>query len=409
MNYEEVVNFLEQQIESHSVNYLKNVLDLLKLKIDSKKVIIVAGTNGKGTTCATLQTLLTDAEKNVGFFSSPHLKKTTERIKFNGLDISENNFIEIFEKVKNKIGKYDLSHFEWLTFMATYYFFEIKNVDFAIFEVGLGGTYDSTNVIPHNTSVITRLAMDHQDILGNTLEKIAENKFGIISDHNFVFHTEFPKNIRVMADEYAKKLNARFIKSCDFSVDVQKKNGEPTFFIDTPFFGRGKLNLPGKRAAENTALALTIFDHLVGNTKEHMQAIEKVKWPGRMNKVTYNKQNIFLSGDHNPNGIESLLDTLQYFDFEKVRFVVGICKDKEYQTMLQMLHVFPNSEIYLTETPVKTLHIDEYDENCKKFATYTSSSPTATLQKAINDASADDLIIVTGSLYLVGEIYKFCN
>ncbi|MDR2158041.1 MAG: hypothetical protein LBO02_01850, partial [Holosporaceae bacterium] len=134
-----IIRYLENQRGFHDVAVVKRALDALELNIDPKKTIVVAGTNGKGSTCATLQTLLTAARKNVGLYSSPHLVKINERIKFNEENISDEDFYNIFHIVHEKIKKYDPSYFEYLTLMAAYYFFAVKDVDFAIFEVGLGG------------------------------------------------------------------------------------------------------------------------------------------------------------------------------------------------------------------------------------------------------------------------------
>ncbi|MBR1733997.1 MAG: hypothetical protein IJ730_00870 [Alphaproteobacteria bacterium] len=424
MNYVKLIHFLENQKNFNSQESLKKALDTLKLNIDPKKVIVVAGTNGKGSTCATLATMMVEAGKNVGFFSSPHLIKTTERIKFNGIDISEQDFCNVFTIIREKIGEGNFSHFEWLTFMAVYYFFEMKKVDYAIFEVGLGGTYDSTNIIPHKFCVITRLALDHQDILGSTLLEIAKNKFGIISKNNIVFHTDFGKTeIEKLSIDYTEKYGAKFIKACDFSfrvdntlnnkvttdgnsnINLQQLKKYLSFFVET-CFGKFKMNLVGKRAAENSALALTIFDYIVGNAEKYGSAIEKTQWPGRMQYVRYKGRDIFLSGDHNPNGIQSLIDILKYYDFHKVHFVVGICNDKDHRKMLRMLFDFPNANVYLTETVNKILSISEYDEEYLKKATYSNSDQIEVLNVAIKNSTDDDMIIVTGSLYLVGKIYS---
>lgn len=410
MNYEETVELLKNQTGFHDIEYLKSILNMLDLKIDPERVIIVAGTNGKGTTSATLSTLLVEARNNVGFFSSPHLKKVNERIEFNNNDISDDDFCESFSWVKEKIGAANLSPFEWLTFMAAYYFFEKKKVDYAVFEVGLGGTYDSTNVIPHKFCVITKIAFDHQQILGNSLIKIAKNKFGIISEHNVVFHTAFDLEVEKLSEEYASKYNAKFIKTCDFSMELERSqsNKYPQFFVKTRF-GKFKMNLPGRRAAENTALALTAFDYIFGSADKCAHAIEKVNWPGRMQCVKYKVRDIFLSGDHNPNGVQSLLEILQYYNYNKIHFVIGICRTKEYTEMLKMFFDVPNASVYLTETAEKVLTIDEYDRESLAKAKCVTADQKEALDTAVANASDDDLVIVTGSLYLVGKILSFCD
>jgi dihydrofolate synthase/folylpolyglutamate synthase len=166
------------------------------------------------------------------------------------------------------------------------------------------------------------------------------------------------------------------------------------------------MNLPGKRAAENISLAATVFDHLIENAGRFLSAIENITWPCRMERVVYKNRDIFLSGDHNPHGVQSLTDILKHYSYEKIRFVVGVCYDKNYREMLRKLKNLKNSHIYLTETPIKTLPIKDYDPAFLEEADFVSSDPTAALDAAVSSAGCDDLVVVTGSLYLTGEIKK---
>ncbi|MDR1983146.1 MAG: hypothetical protein LBQ08_05130 [Holosporaceae bacterium] len=399
-----IVRFLENQRGFHDVALVKRALDALKLEVDPQKVIVVAGTNGKGSTCATLQTLLMAAGKNVGLYSSPHLIKINERIKFNGEDISDDDFFEIFQQVHEKIRPNDLSCFEYLTLMAAYYFFAVKKVDFAIFEVGLGGICDATRSIPHDVSVITKLGLDHEAILGNSLVEIAKNKFGVIGESNKVFHTKFDDaGVVELSQKIAAKHHAELIEAYPHDCVVVNIGEYPDFWIKTQW-GNFKMNLQGKRAAENTALATTIFDHLVEDAQKFLPAIGQVNWPGRMEKIRRQNRDVFLSGDHNPQGIDSLLDILRHYNFDKVHLVVGICHDKKHSQMLEKLINFPNFIIYLTETPEKTLSIQDYDQKFLQRAAFISSDPMEVLDVAISRSHKDDLVLATGSLYLIGKI-----
>ncbi|MDR0678128.1 MAG: hypothetical protein LBF44_01160 [Holosporaceae bacterium] len=399
-----IIRFLENQRGFHDAVLVRQALDALDLEIDPRKVIIVAGTNGKGSTCATLQTLLLAAGKDVGLYSSPHLIKVNERIKFNGEDISDDDFCKIFQKVHEKVQPYDLSYFEYLTLMAAHYFFALKRIDFAIFEVGLGGVYDATRFIPHNISVITRLGLDHELILGNSLQKIAKNKFGVIADGNKVFHTKFyGEVVTKLSQEIAKNRRAEFIEAYSHKCIVDYSGRYPDFWIKTSW-GSFKMNLQGKRAAENTALALSVFDNLISNAREFLPAIEKVNWPGRMERIRRGNRDVFLSGDHNPQGIDSLLEILRHYSFDRIHFVVGICRDKKHRQMLRKLSRFSHSVMYITETPEKTLSLQNYDREFFKLAKFISPNPLKTLDAAIFDSRENDLVVVTGSLYLVGKI-----
>ena len=404
---QDILRYLESKKKVHDVSLIKCALEALYLEINPAKVIVVGGTNGKGSTCATLQKLLMASGKNIGFFSSPHLIKINERIKFNDEDISIKDFHEVFETVHEKIHDFDLSYFEYLTLMAARYFFAEKNVDFAIFEVGLGGSYDATNAIPHDICAITRLGMDHESILGDHLLKIAQNKLGIISSRNRVFHSKFyDEKVAELALLTAEKFQAKLIEAYSYDCIVDITDRYPSFGIRTKW-GDFKMSLQGQRAAENTSLAITIFDHLIdaGNDiRQFLPIIAQVNWLGRLEMIGYRGRDIFLSGDHNQQGIQSLLNILQFYNFENIHFVVGICSDKKHSKMLQELTNFKNSYIYLTETPEKTLIIKDYNTIFLNVAKFASANPIDALNRAIANASEKDLIVVTGSLYLVGRI-----
>ncbi len=403
---QEILSFLEKQNKYHTPDELRKCLEILGINFPPQKIILVTGTNGKGSTCATLQTLLIAAGKNIGLFSSPHIIKINERIKYNGIDISDIDFSRIFEIIHAKLSDFHLSFFEYLTLIAAYYFYFEKQIDFAIFEIGLGGTLDATNAIDHDISVITRLGIEHEDILGKDLRSIAENKFGIIRKNNIVFHTEFPEEI---SDVYSKCLvekSARFFKAPKLDYFVCK-NKYPKYFVNINDQNY-ELGLLGKRAVENTSLAIEIFKYLVPDYKKYLGVLKDVNWPCRMEKIQYKNQDIFLSGDHNPQGIQSLMEILQNFEFENIHFVVGICSDKDSDRMIKMLSSIRNFHMYLTETPVKTLEVEKYSEFVKSTAEFSSKYPIEALEKAITKVSDGDLIVVTGSLYLTGFIKGHC-
>ncbi|MDR2766239.1 MAG: hypothetical protein LBB63_02120 [Holosporaceae bacterium] len=406
MTYEDIIHLLESSREYHDLDHLRSALAALRLEIDPSRVIIVAGTNGKGSTCAALQTLLLAAGRNVGFFSSPHLVKINERIKFNGQDVSDGEFCSLFWEVRERVGHLPLSHFEYLTLMAAHYFFRTHGggIDFAIFEVGLGGALDATNVIPHGVSVITRLGLDHEIELGSRPKEIAANKFGIISPNNRVFHTKFRDSVvERLAREYAAKLPCDFAEACSYDFEVSRSGLRPTFRIGTEF-GNFPMNLQGRRGAENAALAMTIFLHLLPDGRRFLPAIARVNWPGRMEAVVVDGVEVFLSGDHNPQGIESLLEILDHYEFEEVHFVVGIGREKNHREMLRMLSDRQNSHLYLTETPFKTLPLEDYDPKFAQRAAFRSKDPLETLRAALSRAKNHDLVVATGSLHLVGAI-----
>ncbi|MBC7742845.1 MAG: hypothetical protein H7061_11660, partial [Bdellovibrionaceae bacterium] len=234
MNYIQVVLALEAlQIMPKTMPGLEKIEKaLIKTDwfgaIDPKKVIVVAGTNGKGSTCAVLEALLLSAGKRVGFYSSPHLVSTTERIRTNGSQISENDFIQIYEQCNSLIQQCELSHFEALTLMAGHYFFSEEwgqNLDHVILEVGLGGTFDATNAFAHTYSVITALALDHTTILGKTLTEVASNKFGIVQADNLVVHHHLPAELLTLKKSVQHNTSSEWIQAQKGEVIVETGNG----------------------------------------------------------------------------------------------------------------------------------------------------------------------------------------
>ena len=390
----------------NAFNRLKDFLDF-----DPEKVVLVTGTNGKGSVCATLEALLLHAKQSVGLYTSPHLTETTERFRVQGEDVSEADFCLAHQEVDQLTSDLGLSHFEVLTAMALWIFFNQKKVKWGIFEIGLGGLWDATNVIPHRTSVITSLSLDHQKFLGNTLPEIAINKFGIIWPGNRVVHTALPSAVMPIAERYKKEVPSRWRESESFTLECEPEassegNKGPSFFINTQW-GRARLKLAGLRAAENTATALTVFETLGFAPAEHLEALLKVRWPGRMERLEAKGFScpVYFSGDHNRAGIESLIELLQYYPRKHLYVVCGIGREKEAEAMLRRLFELKDASVYLTETPFKGRTLEEYGDFLNRSAG-SDQKPQVLLEKIRKKVTSNDLVLVTGSLYLFGDVAK---
>lgn len=402
MTFVEVVNYLERlTIMPKIMPGLEKIRTAVIEKkwfhqLDPKKIITVAGTNGKGTTCAVLESLLLSAGQKVGLYTSPHLIQTTERIRINGIDISEAQFVDLFLENQNLIEKHQLSHFEALTLMASDYFFQ-SELDYVIFEVGLGGTYDATNVFPNYYSVITKLGMDHQNILGNSLIEVAQNKFGIVKPDTVVVHHRLPSEVHSLKSAQATWIQAKVCKS-------RFENNQ--WFLDSDW-GTAELNMPGHRTVENAATALTLFEVLGFNVQKHMSALNKIRWQGRMQKINWPGIScpVYLSGDHNIQGIESLIQILTHYDWNELHMIVGIGQDKSCEEMFALLMKLPRVKIYLTETPFKGRLIDQYPAEVFNIAVQKNPNCVEILNSI--HPNKNDLVVVTGSLYLVGDILKY--
>ncbi len=373
------------------------------------QTIVVAGTNGKGSVCVFLEALFLSMGESVGLFSSPHLEETTERIRINGKDIEKNLFCKAYEIVNKKTKDLKLSHFEILTLIAAWVFYS-KESDLItqrfIFEVGLGGTWDATNAIPHQNCVITSLDYDHQNLLGHTLKEIALSKFGIIGPQSIVVHSPLPKEVQSVAQEVQISTKSYWRQSAPFSLKVIDSKSEPQFILQTEW-GKTKLGLPGLRSAQNATTALTLFHELGYQPEKHIKSLSQIRWPGRMERILHPNClcPLYFSGDHNPGGIKSLLELLPYYPRNHLYILLGIGKDKDQNGILAPLFKLPDTSIFLTETPFRGRSLNQYG-SWLDHASGAFLDPLKALKTIMELAKPCDLILITGSLYLVGFLRK---
>jgi dihydrofolate synthase/folylpolyglutamate synthase len=386
----------------------RQALEVLKLPLPNRdKIVVVSGTNGKGSTCAVLENLIRHTGARTGFYSSPHLISYCERIKVDGKPISEKLFADAYEYIANQTKNISLTHFEVLTLMAIWIFCGTEDnpsVDWIILEVGLGGTWDATNAVPHGVSVISKIDYDHQNLLGSTLSEIAKNKLGIIEPNSVVIHQPFPDETEALVRREKESRGGRWFETPHYPFHG-KPGHPPEFFITTPW-GVASQGLAGARGAENTSLALTVFEKLGFDPSKHLSALSGVQWPGRMELIEERKgAPIYASGDHNPQGIASLISLLEFYPRNHLYMVVGIGKEKDIPKILEDLFTLKDTTILLTETPFRGAKLNQYGKYLE-LAAYAFESPSQALEKAKNLATTQDMILVTGSLYLVGALSK---
>lgn len=418
MTYRECVACLESlQIMPKSLPGLEKIKAALRYTtwfatLDPSRIIVVAGTNGKGTTCAALESLLTAAGKKTGFYSSPHLVSTTERIRLGGQDIPEHDFIRLFQDCRPLIEAHCLSHFEALTLMAGHYFFSAEwgnRPDYVVLEVGLGGEFDATNAFPHRYCGITKLGVDHENILGRNLQDIAQAKFGIVGAENVVVHHPLPAEVRPLQEQVRARTGSRWIEAAVPCWHVHQATGpagtEPEYRMN---YGglEFPVNLAGERAAENVMTAIALFEALGFSLRESYRGLQRIRWPGRMQKAEWPGMAcpLYLSGDHNAQGVESLLRLLGDFKWKILHLVAGIGGDKDAGAMLTALAGLPDMRLYLTVTPFKGRALQDYPEESRATAVALDENALRLLDRIAAAADPEDLCLVTGSLYLVGEI-----
>lgn len=389
-----------------SLEPMREALKRIDARIENpERVLIVAGTNGKGSVAATLDALFADAGVRVGLYTSPHLCETTERIRIAGADVSRELFCRAHAWVAGRTQELRLSHFEMLTAMAAWIFLE-ERVEWMILEVGLGGVWDATNAIPHGPAIITQLGLDHQNLLGRTQAEIARNKFGVITEGGLVVHAELPFQALEEAKLARERTESRWQEAAPF--EYRARGGRPPEFrVRTPW-GEDKLALPGARGAANAALALTAFSVLGFDPAPALArgVLSRVRWPGRMQaqSVPGARCPVYFSGDHNPQGIRSLLELLPFYERRRLHLLVGIGQDKDADEMLAPLFDLPDCRVHLTATPFRGRPLEGYGPEWRARAASADADPAAALRRLCAEAEEGDLIVVTGSLYLVGKL-----
>ena len=402
MNYQDSLKLLTSQEKFHinlGLDRMKKVADAFSNPQDSFKIIHVAGTNGKGSTCAMLAKILEENGYKTGLYTSPHILDYTERIKINFQDISKDDFskyVEMVENTSKRVGV-ELTEFEILTMMAFLYFRD-KKVDFAVLETGMGGRLDAVNIIKNPVlTIITSISKDHTDRLGNTIEEIAFEKAGIIKEDVPVVISIENAGFEV-AKTQAEKLNAPIIRVFkNFELSDVKENifsdGEKSF----------KLALMGINQGENLALVIKSAEAL--NLKIG-KALENLVWHSRFEYIKEKK--LLFDAGHNPDGIRLLKKNLDvYFPDEKRAFLFGMLDTKDYKTVVKELFR-EGDKVFVTDGFAHNAIDKEIiaREINGQFPSVIPESLSPEFVRAFTDMEFDGLKICCGSFYLVSKIYE---
>lgn len=382
MNYENAIKTLTSQGKFYinlGLERISAILEILGNPQDKLDCFHIAGTNGKGSVCAILASVLQEYGKKTGLYTSPHIFEYTERIKINGEDISKEDFAYYVTNIceiadKNQIH---LTEFEILTAAAFKYFAD-NNVDVVVLETGLGGRFDATNVIKKNLcAIITHIDLDHTERLGNTKDKIAFEKAGIIKPNCPVVTSEGYEAIKDAADAQNSLL-----------------------LFTAPFADTTNLSLKGTYQQENLALALTALKLVFPEIPQSIvdEGLKKVKHPCRFQVIE--DKNLIIDGAHNPNGITGLRESLDYYYPDKYRrFVFGCLRNKDYKKMMEILFE-QGDEIYFYHFNNKnSCTVEELQTACQ-FPSKEFKSLTELPQKE------NTMTIVCGSFYMLQEIIK---
>ncbi len=377
-----------------NLNNITDICELLGNPHHTIKTIHVAGSNGKGSVSHMLASILQESGYKVGLYTSPHLKDFRERIKINGTDISEKEVIDFVSEYKEILTDIYPSFFEWTVGLAFYYF-EKKKTDINIIETGLGGRLDSTNIITPEVSVITNISLEHTAILGDTIELIAKEKAGIIKKGIPVVIGKTQKETKPIFEEIAKSLHS------------------PIHFADDIKVEEYQLDLIGKIQQENARTAvktINVLENLKSEiSKNHIvkglaNVIGNTRLLGRF-QVVNQKPIIVFDTAHNPDGINKVVSEIEKISPIKLHVVIGIAKDKTHK---EMLEPFPQGSTFYfcTSTNERVLTGEELTKIASELGIKGKSfnSVEEGLLEAKNNASESDLILVTGSNFVVADI-----
>lgn len=359
------------------------------------RFIHVAGTNGKGSTCAMLESIYRQAGLRTGLFTSPHLVSFRERIQIRRQLISEADVVRLVEKFRALLADFPKDHhptfFEAITVMALVFFAE-QNCDIVIWETGLGGRLDATNIVIPLASVITNIGLDHQQWLGDTLEKIAFEKAGIIkSGIPAATAADEPKALAVIRDV------------------AKQKNAPLTIVEKIPAALPDILALRGEHQKRNAALALAVVNLLQKqipvSTKQIETGLRQVQWPGRLQVLEHpDGRKILLDGAHNIAGARVLRDSVATdFPAPKRTLILGILGDKDWREICGILAPLAAQIFAVPVSSQRTANPDDLTTACRAANPSATVSVCHSLDEALQKAAHEKFIIISGSLYLIGE------
>ncbi len=370
------------------------------------KSILITGTNGKGSTSAFLESLLRHYGYKTGLFTSPHLVKENERWQIDRKSIDDENLQKYIKQLLPTIEKYNLTYFEACTLLAFKYFAD-ENIDIAVVEVGLGGRWDSTNILDPEISVITNVSYDHTHLLGNTLLDIAYEKTGVARANKPVIVGRNQEEIKYWLNQ--RNIKEFYIKDIDFKAVEKSFNTFDYQFTDI-IFENIEISMIGKRQIENSSTALTTF--LVFLEKNNQPISENIikkalyftKWPGRMEIISKNPI-IVIDGAHNVEGLEKTYKELkEIFPNKKIISIFSFMKDKDVSKMVSIIK--ENSDFLIATLLDISRGMKEEDFlnlNIKNVI----KNPKDAICKAKDLVDENTIILITGSLYLIGEILKY--
>ncbi|MGI2295521.1 bifunctional folylpolyglutamate synthase/dihydrofolate synthase [Paenibacillus sp. GXUN7292] len=432
-SYQEAVDWITGLIPfgiRPGLDRIEQMMELLGNPQRRLKFIHVAGTNGKGSTCSFLANILQKSGYDVGMFTSPYITKFTNRFQYNGADIEEGTLLQLANQLKpivevmaqTELGSPTM--FEVSTALAILFFAKVTYPDYVVWETGLGGRMDVTNIVRPVISVITNVGHDHMDRLGNSIVEIAAEKAGIIkSGTPIVSAVEQPEVIEVIRETAIRNKSTLYLLGEKFSETMlSEEQDKQTFRFEGPFRTMEPLSitLNGAHQRKNAAVAIMVievlrqYDALVVEDEALMEGLSQAAWPGRLEMISQNPR-LLIDGAHNPEGAESLAAALKNtYRYDRLHMMIAMLDNKNHRDTLK--HILPL---------VDTLIVTEPDYRMKKsaeqlaqlieemrnelpvsadFKLEVEPDWQAALSKLKQLTEETDLGVVTGTLYLIADV-----
>ena len=417
MTYEEALQYFEQTDLRGSylgLEEISKVLDRLGNPEKQLKFVHIAGTNGKGSTATLVESCLRKAGYRVGLYTSPHLIRYNERFKVDGEEISDELLASATERVKEVVDTLEKAptQFELMTCVGFCCFLE-AGCDIVVLEVGLGGRSDTTNVIPvPEAAVITRIGLEHTEILGDTLEKITAEKAGIIKEGGTVVLGDPTPEVLGVTTEICQKHHAELLLSDPAEAKPISRSMEGQTFAWKQY-SEICLSLLGSHQLQNGCTALLTIEALRGkdwkiSDEAVLEGFRTAVWPGRFECVSKNPT-VIIDGGHNQQCAEAIADALnEYFPGKKCTFLIGVMADKNFKGIFDALLPLAEKVYAVTPDSSRALKAPRLCEKLNEEYGYTAAKSFERLEDAVRElfetAREDDLICICGSLYMVGDV-----
>lgn len=425
MNYEKALLYLDSFINYEKIGHekknmfklerMRHIADIFGNPQDSFKSVHVAGTKGKGSTAAFISRILTEAGVRVGLYTSPHLQSPREKISVNSIMISRSDFARQISEIKKMFERRKLAFlptfFEIFT-IAAFNYFRNKKIDYGVIETGLGGRLDATNIVAPRVSVISPISRDHTEILGGSLRKIAAEKIAIIKKGTFAVSAPQENRVSDMIRKKCKSLGVPLaVAGKDIKItEVAHDSGKEVFDLRTEYgcYRNCRIRLLGRHQMVNAACAVGSAEMLKKeeariSKKDIRKGLEKTKNPGRCEPISRNPY-VVLDGAQNRASARAIRETIRRnFNYEHLFLILGVSKKKDIKGIVDEL--VPVADIIiLTKANLKRAEKPSLiRKSIKGKCVIMTNSVREALSKAKSLAETNDLILITGSFFVIGE------